>query len=226
MSDGPSRQPSYAELLQLLRARRSVRRFREEPLPEATLDQLLEAARWAPSASNRQRFRILVVTSPARIRLLGEAVAQRLARLQQEVRPGREEATAAVREHFLVFTGAPVVLALTHRPGTDLLAGLARRTPPGEVSPAAAPAAGIPRPIVDSLSGVAAAVTQLLLAAQALGLGACWMTGPLVARTELERLLDVRDGWELAALVPVGFPAELPAPPARRPLTQLVRRLP
>jgi nitroreductase len=78
----------------------------------------------------------------------------------------------------------------------------------------------------DTTASVAAALTQLLLAAHALGLGACWMTGPLVAAAELRALLAVPDGWELAALVPLGYPAEQPAPPRRRALGRLWQRVP
>jgi nitroreductase len=72
---------------------------------------------------------------------------------------------------------------------------------------------------------VAAAIENLLLCAHALGLGACWMTGPLVAAEALAAILEVPRGWTLSALVPVGRPAERPATPPRRPRDALVRRL-
>ncbi len=75
----------------------------------------------------------------------------------------------------------------------------------------------------DALCSVAAALTQLLLAAHALGLGACWMTGPLVAEERLACALQVPDGWRISALVPVGYPAEAPEPPPRRPVSALLQ---
>jgi nitroreductase len=58
------------DLLELIRARRSVRAHTEAPVPAEVLDQLLEAARWAPTGGNRQRWCFVVVREPLRIRKL------------------------------------------------------------------------------------------------------------------------------------------------------------
>jgi nitroreductase len=51
------------------------------------------------------------------------------------------------------------------------------------------------------------------------------MTGPLVAEASLARTLGVPEGWRVAALIPVGYPAETPEAPRRRPLASLVRHV-
>jgi hypothetical protein len=51
------------------------------------------------------------------------------------------------------------------------------------------------------------------------------MTGPLVAAGALAGVLEVPRGWTLSALVPVGLPAEQPAPPPRRRPETLVRQM-
>ncbi len=63
------------ELLSLLRARRSIRRYRPDPVPEALVEQLLEAGRWAPSAGNRQPWRFVVVREPAMRQRVAELAA-------------------------------------------------------------------------------------------------------------------------------------------------------
>jgi nitroreductase len=50
--------------LDLARARRSVRRYRPDPVPDELLDQVLEAGRWAPSAVNSQPWEFIVVRDP------------------------------------------------------------------------------------------------------------------------------------------------------------------
>jgi len=67
-----------------------------------------------------------------------------------------------------------------------------------------------------------ACIQNLLLAAHALGYGTCWMTGSMVAQSELEALLEVADPWHLVALVPVGRPAHKPSPPPRTDLREIV----
>jgi nitroreductase len=52
-------------VLQAIRDRRSIRQFTAEPLGKDALGKLLDAARWAPTASNQQRWRFVVITSPS-----------------------------------------------------------------------------------------------------------------------------------------------------------------
>jgi nitroreductase len=200
-------------LMGILQARRSVRRFRPEPLPTALLEQLVRAAACAPSAGNRQQWRLRAVTSYPLLTSMAAAVRTATARLVAAARPERAAELARYVEPFALFEHAPCVFVAEHRPGFDLLGA----TAPQGLDPDASRA----RAMLDSTSSVAAAVMQLLLAAHAAGLGACWMTGPLVAARELGELVGLPEGWELAALVPVGWPAESPPPPARRPLARL-----
>jgi nitroreductase len=198
---------TYSTLLTLMRGRRSIRRFRPDALPPGTPDLLLEAARWAPSASNRQPFRFVAVESPdtrARMAaLVREAVATTVERLPED----RRDKVAAYARDFSCFADAPLVLAAYHR-STNLLAEMV----------------GLPAEAdVGAVSSVSAAIMNLLLAAHALGLGACWMTGPLVAAPALQALLEIPSGWKLSAVIPVGIPDETPPAPARRTSGQLLR---
>lgn len=199
---------AYQNLLSLMRERRSVRRFRAEPLPAGTLERLLEAARWAPSASNRQPFRFLAIEDVAsRTRmadLVREAVQENLEKLAEDERGP----AAAYAENFVGFENAPLVLATYFRNRNPLAECLAL---PADWE-------------VGAVSSASAAIMNLLLAAHALGLGACWMTGPLVAAPRLEAFLGVPTGWRLSAIIPVGFAAETPAAPARRTVSQLLVR--
>ena len=201
-------------LLRLMRGRRSVRRLRDEPLQEATLTQLLEAARWAPSAGNRQAYRLLVVTSSPALVEMGRAVRQAAARVSAAARQDQAAGLESYLENFCHFATAPAVIVPIYRAGADLL---------GPAAEEGRREAAVSRAVVDSLSSVSAAVMNLLLAAHALGLGACWMTGPLIAAEELRRILRVPRGWDLAALIPVGVPAEEPDAPRRRDLKRLAR---
>ena len=53
------------DVFQAIKARRSIRQFTDEPIGKEALEKLLDAARWAPTASNQQRWRFVVVTSPS-----------------------------------------------------------------------------------------------------------------------------------------------------------------
>jgi nitroreductase len=53
--------PSAEMAMALLKGRRSIRRYRPDPVPDEMVEQLLEAGRWAPSASNRQPWAFVVI---------------------------------------------------------------------------------------------------------------------------------------------------------------------
>jgi nitroreductase len=73
-----------------------------------------------------------------------------------------------------------------------------------------------------SLIGVSLAMQNLLLMAHEVGLGASVMTGPLLAGDKVKEILSVPATWEIAALVPVGYPAEEPPSPGRRPVEKVL----
>jgi nitroreductase len=60
-------------VLEIIRDRRSIRRYRRDPVPEETLSRVLEAARLAPSAKNLQPWRFIVVRDPATKAALAKA---------------------------------------------------------------------------------------------------------------------------------------------------------
>jgi nitroreductase/NAD-dependent dihydropyrimidine dehydrogenase PreA subunit len=79
----PTRLPSAEALEWALRARRSARVFRDRPVPREVVRELVDAGRWAPSASNAQPVDWLAIDDPARIAALS---AQTVAVLAQTVR--------------------------------------------------------------------------------------------------------------------------------------------
>jgi len=62
-------------VLALLKGRRSIRRYRPDPVPDEMIEQLLEAGRWAPSASNRQPWQFIVVRDEAILKQVAQHAA-------------------------------------------------------------------------------------------------------------------------------------------------------
>lgn len=160
----------------LLKGRRSIRRYQDKPVPDDLLNEVLEAGRWAPSASNRQPWDFIVVRDP--------------------------EVRAAVAEHAAYFfikwahvEEAPVIIALC---------GDARNP--------------VYRQFLHEDIGLAG--SHMMLQAAALGLGTCWLGG--VNREAIGQILKVPSQTEVIGLLTLGFPAEDPAPPARKPLAEIV----
>ena len=203
---------SADELLELLRARRSVRRFRPEPVERALLERLVEAAGWAPSAGNRQDWLFTVVTSAEVKRRMAEAVKEKWkaiidANREQGYAEGMERYAAA----YAMFPEAPAVVVVAVR-----APGLVMRHMYGAETDVT----------FGGFASGAMAAQNLMLAARALGLGSCCMTGALVARPKIAELAGLGRRYEVVCLVAVGH-ADGPAPeaPARKPLGEIARFL-
>jgi len=177
---------------ELAAGRRSIRRYQERPVPPALIRRLLAVAGRAPSAHNRQPWRWAVVTGEAR-RHLAEAMAADFRRdlLADGLPP--EEVAARVERSLARIAGAPVlVLACMTMCEMDTYPD-ARRQACERLMAA---------------QSVALACQNLLLAAHAAGLGACWLCAPLFCPETVRRALRLPPDWEPQALITLGWPAD------------------
>ncbi|MEW6363896.1 MAG: nitroreductase family protein [Acidobacteriota bacterium] len=206
----------FEALLTVVQGRRSIRRFRQDPVPPALLRRVVDAARWAPSAGNRQSYRFLAVENREMIAAMGRVVTEEIDKTLPLLRPASREEVEEYLRSFTRFVCAPLVLVPIYRTGVSLIDSAADGEAPDLIRRADA----------DALCSVSAATMCLLLAAHALGLGTCWMTGPLLAESPLCALLDVPKGWSISALIPMGYAAESPPAPPRRDADKLLRYFP
>lgn len=198
---------------EVVKRRRSVRVFLPDPVPREDLEKILTAASLAPSGGNRQNWFFVVVSSEEakeKMRQIIEGKIKELAARMSSAKANKEFSDYALN-YFTFFSKAPAVIAVVKKPYDSTtqrvlkLYGLA-----DEYKTSA------------DIQGVAAAVENMLLAAEALGYGSCWMTGPMIARKELEVFLKINAPDELIALVPVGKAKTKPPMPPRKKLTEIV----
>ena len=197
------------DLLALIRGRRSVRRFRDEPVDRPTIDRLIEAAAWAPSAGNRQDWIFTVLTSADARRRMQEAIHRRVeAVIAESGGAGSLAELARYVGHWSDVTHAPVLILVSAR-DTDAI----QQRLFGE----AAEAAG------GGLASASMAAQTLMLTAHALKLGTCCMTGPLIAAKELARIAGLPPRQRIVCLMALGHPAESPPVPPRKPVQAISR---
>jgi nitroreductase len=197
-------------LLEGLVSTRAIRRYRVEPVPPEVLRDVLFAATRAPSGSNRQPFRMLVLADGPRAqdakRLIGDhARAVWAEKRAAESYDGGSGARADSPKARMALTMQRYVDQFERCP-VLILACLLR-----------------PPPVLATDGGsVYPACQNLLLAARALGYGGVlsgWHQG---VETELRALLDVPDDVFLAATITLGRPEGGHGPVRRRPMGELV----
>ena len=180
----------------IIRQRHSTRVFSARPVARQTIEALLDIARWAPSGSNGQPWRVTVAAGAVAETLrerLREAANDRAMTPEQSARYRERVAAGPMAwildcidepvDRFLTvgsmtFFGAPVALVVTY-PGT----------------------AHSPVP-----AGVHAFVTTLLLAAETRGLGTVWLGWPLGRPEIVRETLNIPEDEQLGAFVALGYP--------------------
>jgi nitroreductase len=202
--------PDTVGLLEGLATTRAIRRYADEPVPAEVLRAILFAATRAPSGSNRQPFRFVVLrdgpNAVAAKALIG-AVARRFWNAKRtsdgyDTGSGTTENSAKARmarsmEHFVEdFARVPVVI----------LPCLIRYRAPASSEGAS----------------IYPACQNVLLAARALGYGGVFTGWNLAVDGELRALLGVPEGTFIAGTITLGRPAGHHGPVRRRPLAELV----
>ena len=199
--------PGLSDFYTLVTTRRSIRRYLPDPLPEEQIARLLTAAAWAPSAHNRQPWRFAVITDPDAKEQLATQMGARLRADRTRDGDPKEAIEADVRRSYARITTAPgvVVVCLTME-DMDVY--------PDERRQAAER--------LMAVQGVALAIENLLLAAAAEGLGACWMCAPLFCPETVAAALKLPADWEPQGIVALGYPADRGKSFRRRALTDSV----
>ena len=182
-----------AELSELMRRRRSLRRYRAQPVPKEFLGQILEAAVWAPSAHNRQPWRFVVISRAAtKERLAREMGAKLRGDLSADAVPPAV-IDADVARSYQRITEAPLLLLLCMSlQDMDEYGDERRQAHECTMAQQSAAMAG----------------QNILLMASSLGLGACWMCAPLFCQDLVASVLDLPADWRPQGLITLGFPAQ------------------
>lgn len=199
---------------------RAIRRFTAQPVPDAVIHRILLAATRAPSARGAEPWGFVVVRDADLRGKIGELYATAWKAADEwttatdadrdlREQPHYERMMRAVRELAGHLAEAPVLIAccLDHRRLGPIAAGGGTL-----LSPVAAYASIFP------------AVQNLLLAARALGVGSTLTTLHRTFEEPLKALLDVPAEVEIAALVPLGYPAGRFAPTRRAPVEEIAFR--
>lgn len=183
------------DAIECMKTRRSIRKYKPDPVPRELLEEVLDSALAAPSGTNLQPWHFVVLQSPEAVARFRELTAEIPAKFHPVLaqRFPNHPKTVQATEGFLATLGGAPVCILAFLEKTDY-------------------------PDRDSvLQSVSAAIENLLLAAWAKGLGTCWMS--VAQRMGLGPVLQKEfapEKGEFIAAVTLGYPAQSPVAPRRK----------
>lgn len=212
VSRGGTMEPEI--LKEMLESRTSHRKYQPDSIPRETIEWLVDCARHAPSGHNIQPWKILALTGRERIQALADIVGSQYDRniieLPEDVRARYER----YRFYVTHFKDARLVFVILLETSEYLTTRLVTEYD-----------IALPSTVHYDLDllAVGALIQNLLLAAHVLGLGACWMTAPIVhAQSEIESALPIPEGYHVVSFVSVGKPTKERHGPRKREVDELL----
>lgn len=183
---------SYQALFDLCAARTSRREFLDRPLDPDLIEKIKALAYTSPYASGRKNWEIEVVTDRVAIAAMAAAIEKRVIELHEHTRADFRDEFAAYARNFSTFKAAPAVFVPTFR----IAPSLSLMNPAPEIRQWERD---------NYVKSIACVAMLILLAAESLGLAACYMTGGLIAEEELGPLIKIKKGRSIGALIPIGY---------------------
>ena len=187
----------YDNLLELVKKRRSIRRFKPQPLPDEYIDKIIEAARWAPSGSNSQPWEFIVVKK--------QEVKDKIIQLIDENNNLMRKIEVIREPELRMRWGSP---GYVHAPVFIILCGDTRTKDAYPLN------AVLERGSSIFTSSLANCFLYMNLAVTSLGLGAQWVSAiahPYV-QSLTKDLLSVPKELEFYDMMAVGYPDMEPRP--------------
>jgi nitroreductase len=188
--------PAQMYVLEAIRTRRSIGAVTQELPPREVIEEILEAATWAPNHRLTEPWRFTVLAGGAR-EAFGEAMARgKVAKLIDAGLPRQADYERAKAKALR----APAIIVLAVEPQVD----------PKVVE-------------MEEIAAGAAAIQNMLLAAHAFGLGAIWRTGDACYSSEVKAFLDLDESAHLLGFIYLGYPTASSIRAKRTPSAELTR---
>jgi nitroreductase len=185
---------------------RAIRRFTKEPVSDELLERLIWAATRAPSPANSQGWDFVVVTDSAIKAHLGNAIGERMRQFRDAGPVSDDRREMRMRQDAI-----HMATHLHEVPAIIFVCG-------APIYPPQAPQLSF------VWSALYPATQNLLIAARALGLGTTLTTFQMVADEEIRATLRIPADVQIAAMIPVGWPAVPFSPVRRKPVSAVMHR--
>ena len=184
--------------------RKSIRKFKKDIIPREDILKMLEAAVQAQSPKNQQTWHFVVLQNKDVVNKIAEIVSNKHLYLAEIAKDEKQRKLMInTLPYYTCFKDAPVTIIVYSKAYKMIEEKILRDNNASEEL------IDILKSTHSEVQGIGAAIENFLLAATALGYGACYMTGPAHSKKEIEELIDFKkEGYELMAMISLGVPED------------------
>lgn len=182
------------ELSEIIKSRRSIRKYKDLDITNDIIENLIESARLAPSAKNRQPWEFMVVKGIVKDEI-ADIMLEQLKKSKVSLERKSYNANSSVKATAYIMKKAPILI-LVFKPNEDNWI------------------------IGDSLS-IGAAIEHICLRATDLELGSLWIRDIIYTQKEIAKLVG-KDDMELISAISIGYPDEKPKQRTRKKLNEIL----
>lgn len=194
------------DTIKVIKTRKSIRKFKKEDIDIEQIKSIIEVSLNSPSGGNSQNWFTYIIKNKDILNKMRTEVETIYKKVVGKDAPGV----------YTFFNEAPVVLAVVQKPYIGTLDTILEKTDRNR---------NYDRKFIvnPGLQSVASFIAHILLVSHNEGLGACWMTGPLIAKPELEDIVGIKSPDNLVALIPIGKPVERHSKTSRMAVSEVIK---
>ena len=194
------------DIIEAVKTRKSIRKYEREDVDLNLIKKIIEISVNSPSGGNAQNWFTYIIKNKDILNRMRSEVETVYKKVTGKDAPGV----------YAFFNEAPVVLAVVQKPYIGSLDDILEKADKNR---------NYDRKFIvnPGLQGVSSFITHVLLVAHNEGLGACWMTGPLIAKPEIESMLGVKKPDNLVALIPIGKPVARQSKSSRMDVGEVIK---
>ena len=190
-------------VMEAIQSRRTIFKFKPDPIPKSILEDLLYAGIWAPNHHLTEPWRFIVIGEAAKLKLserYGEIQVEKVTSKPEAAKAATEEMLAEIRERGIQkFMSKPTIVAVS-----CIKEGNAQRQ-------------------LEDYASVCCSMVNIQLAGWEQGVGMQWSTGAITTEKDTYELLGIDSENEyIIGFYYMGYPAEIPTP-KRKPLHDVLR---
>lgn len=182
------------ELKEVIENRRSIRKYTDKEIPNTLIEDLVNSARLAPSAKNRQPWKFLIVKDKIKNQI-ADLMIEKEENSQVSLEKTIYHANSSVKASAKIVRQAPILILVLKEPEENWMVG-------------------------DCLS-IGGAIEHICLRATDLGLGSLWIRDIVYTQKEITKLVK-HEEMELISAISIGYPDEDPKQRPRKKLNEIL----